>query len=147
MHKDSGKKEDFCILQFAQFIGYGALILTIYLDKSKIKNNYTKLFLLFIFIFSIFEYFVGFTLDALFAERWWDYSDNKYNLNGRITLLNSFLWGVITVTFARFIYPLIQKFKDKVLVKIPILVQIIIAGLLLAGLLVDSVLSCIRYLR
>lgn len=140
-------KEDFCILQFAQFIGYGALILTIYLDKSKIKNNYAKLFLLFIFIFSIFEYFVGFTLDALFAERWWDYSDNKYNLNGRITLLNSFLWGVITVTFARFIYPLIQKFKDKVLVKIPILVQIIIAGLLLAGLLVDSVLSCIRYLR
>lgn len=86
-------------------------------------------------------------MDALFAERWWDYSDNKYNLNGRITLLNSFLWGVITVTFARFIYPLIQKFKDKVLVKIPILVQIIIAGLLLAGLLVDSVLSCIRYLR
>lgn len=140
-------KEDFCILQFAQFIGYGALILTIYLDKSKIKNNYAKLFLLFIFIFSIFEYFVGFTLDALFAECWWDYSDNKYNLNGRITLLNSFLWGVITVTFARFIYPLIQKFKDKVLVKIPILVQIIIAGLLLAGLLVDSVLSCIRYLR
>lgn len=123
------------------------MILTTYLDKSKIKNNYAKLFLLFIFIFSIFEYFVGFTLDALFAERWWDYSDNKYNLNGRITLLNSFLWGVITVTFARFIYPLIQKFKDKVLVKIPILVQIIIAGLLLAGLLVDSVLSCIRYLR
>lgn len=140
-------KEDFCILQFAQFIGYGALILTIYLDKSKIKNNYAKLFVLFIFIFSIFEYFVGFTLDALFAERWWDYSDNKYNLNGRITVLNSFLWGVITVTFARFIYPLIQKFKEKFLVKIPTLVQIIIASLLLAGILIDSILSCIRYLR
>lgn len=125
----------------------GALLLTIYLDKSKIKDNYAKLFILFTIIFSIFEYFVGFALDALFAERWWDYTDNKYNLNGRITLLNSFLWGVITVTFTKCIYPLIHKFKDKILSKVPGKIQIIIATILVTVFLIDSILSCIRYLK
>ena len=146
-HKVIGKKEDFCILQFVLFIGTGAFLLTLYLDKSKIKNNYLKLFILFTIVFSIFEYFVGFALDALFAERWWDYSESDFNLNGRITPINSFLWGVITVTFTRFIYPLIQKFKDNVLVKIPCLAQLIIAFVLVTGICIDFVLSCIKYLK
>lgn len=127
--------------------GTGALILTIYLDNSKSKDNYIKLFFMFTIIFSIFEYIVGFALDALFAERWWDYTDNKYNLNGRITLLNSFLWGVITIVFRKFIYPLIDNFKNKVLPKIPRLIQIITAIILCIGISVDFILSCIKYLQ
>jgi uncharacterized membrane protein len=132
---------------YALYIGTGSLMLTAYLNKSKIKNNYLKLFILFTIIFSIFEYFVGFALDALFAERWWDYSRYKYNLNGRITILNSFFWGIITVAFTKFIYPLIIKFKEKVLTKIPDIVQIIIASLLLVGITVDFIFSCIKYLK
>lgn len=119
----------------------------IYLDKSKSNNSYIKLFILFTIIFSFFEYIVGFALDALFAARWWDYSDSTYNLNGRITLLNSFFWGIITVLFVRFIYPLIQKFKEKVICKIPNNAQIIICFILISGITVDFVLSCIKYLR
>lgn len=135
------------MLQFAQFTGTGALILTAYLDFSKNKNNYVKLFIIFTIAFSLFEYLVGFVLDALFAERWWDYSDEKYNINGRITLLNSFLWGVITILFTKFIYPLIQKFKDKILYRIPCSIQIIIAIALVSGICVDFILSCIKYLK
>ena len=102
------------------FTGTGALFLTLYLDYLNNKRNYIKLFINFTIIFSLFEYLVGFALDALFAERWWDYSDAKYNINGRITVLNSFLWGVITIVFAQFIYPLIKKFKEKALDRIPI---------------------------
>ena len=113
--------------------------------KNK-KKNYINLFVLFIIVFSIFEYIVGFTLDALFAETWWDYSDSKYNLNGRITLLNSCLWGVITIVFTKFIYPLIQKFKEKIVYKIPNKIQIIISLILVIGISVDFILSCIKYL-
>lgn len=134
------------MLLFVQFIGTGALFLTLYLDHSKNKRNYLKLFIIFTIFFSLFEYLVGFALDALFADRWWDYSDEKYNINGRITLLNSFLWGVITVLFARFIYPLIQKFKEKILDKIPILIQVIIAIVLILLISIDFVFSCIKYL-
>lgn len=135
------------MLQFAQFTGTGALMLTAYLDFSKNKNNYVKLFIIFTIAFSLFEYLVGFVLDALFAERWWDYSDEKYNINGRITLLNSFLWGVITVLFTRFIYPLIRKFKEKILDKIQATIQLTIAIVLISTICVDFVLSCIKYLN
>lgn len=131
---------------FVQFIGTGAFILTAYLDNCKDKNNYFKMFFMFILIFSVFEYIVGFVLEALFGELWWDYSDNKYNLNGRVTLLNSFLWGVITVLFAKFIYPLMQKFKEKVIYKIPNTIQIIMAYVLIICITVDFTLSCINYL-
>lgn len=140
------KKEDFYIRLYAQFTGTGAFILTLYLDNQKRKKNYINLFILFTVVFSIFEYVVGFALDALFAERWWDYSENKYNLNGRITILNSFLWGVTTVLFTRFIYPLIQKFKEKIIYKIPCKVQIFVALILVIGISVDFILSCVKYL-
>ena len=135
------------MLQFVQFTGTGALMLTAYLDFSKNKNNYVKLFIIFTIAFSLFEYLVGFVLDALFAERWWDYSDEKYNINGRITLLNSFLWGVITILFTKFIYPLIQKFKEKLLYRIPSTIQIIVTIALVSGICVDFILSCIKYLK
>lgn len=135
------------MVQSAQSTGTGALLLTLYLDRSKNKKNYLKLFVLFTVIFSLFEYLVGFALDALFAERWWDYSDEKYNINGRITILNSFFWGVITIVFTKFIYPLIKKFKDKVLDRIPLNTQFIVAICLVSVICVDFVFSCIKYLK
>lgn len=134
------------MLLFVQFIGTGALFLTTYLDHSKSKNKYIKLFIIFTIAFSLFEYLVGFALDALFSKRWWDYSDQKYNINGRITILNSFFWGVITIIFAKFIYPLIKKFKAKILDKIPLTIQIAIATLLIISICIDFVFSCIKYL-
>lgn len=131
---------------FALYTGTGAIILTFYLDKQNEKNSYIKLFILFTLIFSLFEYLVGFVLDALFAERWWDYSDNKFNLNGRVTVLNSFFWGVITVVFAKFLYPLILKFKEKVIYKIPSDIQILISVLLMYTLFFDFLMSCVKYL-
>lgn len=130
----------------AQFIGTGALILTIYLESNTKKRNYVNLFVLFTIVFSLFEYFVGFALDALFSIRWWDYSDNKFNLNGRVTALNSFLWGVATVIFAKYIYPLMNWFKEKIIYKIPSQLQILLIFLLVAGLIIDFILSCIYYL-
>ena len=140
-------KEDFYIHQYAQYTGTGALILTAYLDHKKEKLTYIKLFILSIIVLSFFEYFVGFALEALFAETWWDYSYSKYNLAGRITLLNSFLWGVIAVFFRRFIYPLIQIFREKIIYKVPNSIQIILATILISGILIDFILSCIKYLN
>ncbi len=98
-------------------------------------------------IFSFFEYFVGFILDSLFSARWWDYSDSQYNLNGRITALNSFLWGVITIIFARCIYPLIQKFRKALTRHVPDQFQVSIALFLVACISVDFTFSCIHYLK
>ncbi len=127
--------------------GFGALILIRYFDKSNKKRNYIKLFFFFILIFSFFEYLTGFTMEAIFSERWWDYSDSKYNINGRITVFNSFLWGVATIIFAKFIYPLTIFIKEKIINKMPDLAKIIIDVALITGVLIDFAFSCVKYLK
>lgn len=139
-------KRGFLYSPICPIYGTGALILMIYLDKSTSRNTYLKLFILFTIVFSFFEYIVGFALEALFATRWWDYSYSRYNLNGRVTLLNSFFWGIITLIFAHFIYPLTQKFKNKIISNIPNNIQIFISLILVIGISVDFILSCIKYL-
>lgn len=126
--------------------GFGALMLILYFNRHSEKKNYIKLFFLFILIFSFFEYLVGFSLEAIFSARWWDYSDNQYSLNGRITFLNSFLWGVATIIFAKFIYPLTNFIKLKFINRIPNLIKIIIDIILLIGIAIDFLLSCKSYL-
>lgn len=53
------------------------------------------------------EYFVSWLLERLFHTLWWDYSDKKINLNGRICLENSLLFGVMGILVVHFCEPLI----------------------------------------
>lgn len=123
--------------------GYGALILIIVLSRYK-KNGF-KLFTYSIIIFSFFEYAVSFALDALYGAKWWDYSERVMNINGRISIFHSFAWGVIAIVFFKSIYPFIKKHINIVLSKIPYKVQLAIVYLLCSVLVVDTVLSCIKY--
>ena len=43
---------------------------------------------------------------------WWDYYDYKFNINGRVCLLNSILFGIGGVLIVCYIHPLIDKFVN-----------------------------------
>lgn len=124
--------------------GYGAVILISCIQKY--KDNSIKLFLYSIVIFSIFEYIVGFALDALFAEKWWDYTNEFFNLNGRISIFYSFVWGIFAILFANHIHPFIEKITNKFLEKIPFLLQITGLYLIICIYFLDTVLSISRHL-
>lgn len=51
------------------------------------------------------EYFVGFLLEKMFHQRWWDYSDHKINLNGRIAVPESLAWGPLATLAILFLVP------------------------------------------
>lgn len=125
--------------------GWGAVILISCLKKYKSKPF--KLFLYSAIVFSVFEYIAGFALDALFSARWWDYTTDFMNLNGRISIFYSFAWGIIALIFIHFVHPFVEKNVKKVLKKIPNNLQIIIINTGLTILIVDSVLSSIKYLN
>ena len=76
---------------------------------TKYKDNSIKLFIYSAIVFSIFEYLVSFILDALFAAHWWDYTNDFFNLNGRISIFYSFAWGIIAILFINHIYPFLKK--------------------------------------
>ena len=125
--------------------GWGAVILISCLRKYKAKP--IKLFIYSAIIFSVFEYIAGFALDALFADRWWDYTNDFMNLNGRISIFFSFAWGFIALIFIHFVHPLIEKFAKKILKKIPINLQIIFINIFVTIWSCDTVLSTVKYLR
>lgn len=124
--------------------GWGALILIIFFTQYKRKN--LKLFLSAAIIFSVFEYVVGYGMDALFAAKWWDYTNEFFNLNGRISIFYSFVWGVAAILFINFIYPYFKKKLNTLLSKIPHSIQISVLHILAAGLLFDTIMSFSRYL-
>lgn len=124
--------------------GYGALMLILFLAKYR-KNN-LKLFIYAAIIFSAFEYVVSYGLDALFAMHWWDYTNEFFNLNGRITLSFSVAWGIIAILFINHIYPFLKKKVNLVLSKIPYGLQLTIVRVFSLIFVVDTVSSFIRYL-
>ena len=56
---------------------------------------------------SVLEYFTGWLLETLFHAKWWDYSNKKWNLHGRVCLRNSILFGLMCVILLRVLHPLL----------------------------------------
>lgn len=66
------------------------------------------LFVLSMFGASLMEFVVSWAMEKLFGMRWWDYSDQPFNLQGRVCLLNSTLFGVMGLVLAKVVHPRIQ---------------------------------------
>lgn len=124
--------------------GWGAIILIIFFNQYKNKN--LKLFIYAAVVFSVFEYLVSYGMDALFAAKWWDYTNEFFNLNGRISIFYSVMWGISAILFVNFIYPYFKKKINIILSKIPYQFQVIFIYLTSALFIVDTVLSFIRNL-
>lgn len=58
---------------------------------------------------TILEYVTSWAMEKLFHAKWWDYSDYKYNIKGRISLKASLFWGFLSVVMALFIQPFVSK--------------------------------------
>lgn len=66
--------------------GHGAL-LVLYVLNGGLKNPLLT-FLAGMVLTTALEYFTSWMMEAIFHMRWWDYSNCKYQLNGRICLTN-----------------------------------------------------------
>ncbi len=64
--------------------GFGSVMITFFLKKYIDQPFFV--FLTAIFICCTLEYFTSYVLEKLFKARWWDYSQMKFNINGRICL-------------------------------------------------------------
>ena len=88
---------------FCPIYGLGVLLLITILQP--IINYPFFFFLGAIIITSVLEYLTGFILESIFKTNWWDYSDQKYNLNGKICLKFSIYWGILSLILFYFIHP------------------------------------------
>ncbi len=111
--------------------GFGALL--VYLLLSPFKDNIIIFFILSIFVTSTLEYFTALLMENLFHIKWWDYSNYKFNIKGRVCLLNSTLFGIGSVIFMYIIHPFISSY----VMLIPYTTKNIIVDLFLVVLIVD----------
>lgn len=74
----------FLIGPYCPIYGWGclAIILVVGKDTSDILGVFLKAIL----ICSLLEYFTSYFMEKIYNVRWWDYSNKKFNINGRICL-------------------------------------------------------------
>ncbi len=86
-------------------------------------------------IVSVLEYFTSWLLEKLFHTRWWDYSNRKFNLHGRIFLGGAICFGVMGTLIAHFLHPWLESR----ILSIPLPTARIIAWALFALFMLDFI--------
>jgi len=107
--------------------GHGAIIMLILLKDF--ASNPFILFVMSMLVCTTLEYLTSYFMEKLFSARWWDYSNKKFNINGRVCIAFSFFWGVLAIYLMSHLNPLVDKFLDKIspkVLKISVIIGIII---------------------
>lgn len=109
---------------FLPIYGFGVIFFLILLQPI---YNYPLLFFIgAIIITSSLEYLTGFIFEKFFKTTLWDYSNEDYNLHGKICLRISIYWGFLSTFFFYFIQPNINQFVSFILSKSSIYLPAII---------------------
>lgn len=117
----------FLIGPLCPIYGVGALLITLLL--SKYSNDLPALFVMGGLLGAILEYFTSYIMEKIFKTRWWDYSDKKYNINGRISLTTTIGFGILGIILIHFLNPffknILVNFSDTAVIIISIILLII----------------------
>lgn len=122
---------------------YGTGALLVLLLLAPWTGHPVLVFLLGAVLTSVLEYVTSFLMELLFHTRWWDYSNRPWNLNGRICLRNSLLFGVMGLALTLWIHPLFRSLVDR----IPPAVLLPLTGALLTLFLLDTVTAILAAVR
>ena len=114
---------------------YGAMYMYFFLNRY--YNDPIALFVMAMVGTSALEYFTSYFMEKLFKARWWDYSNVRFNLEGRICLRNSIAFGILGMAFVYILNPCFLS----VIEKIPNTVLIVISCFCFIVFLTDNILS------
>ena len=126
---------------FCPIYGFGAIIMLLFLNRF--KENIILLYIISFFVLSVWEYLVGWMLEKIFKTKYWDYSQNKLNIHGRVCLLNSLFWGFLGVVFVYYINPFIAGRVG--LIQHELLIYII--SILSISIIADLIISVVKLVR
>lgn len=89
---------------------YGIVAVLLTLALFKFQNSSSLLVFAISFLSgSICEYIMSLGMEKVIGYPSWDYSDRKFNLNGRICLRYSIFWGILGLFWVKMIYPFMNN--------------------------------------
>lgn len=125
----------FLIGPYCPIYGFGVLGILFLIGNN--TNDILSVFLKSILICSILEYITSYLMEKIFKARWWDYSDKRFNINGRICLETMIPFGILgTLCFY-----ILNPFLIKVITSINTNIRLILGITLVIIFLLDNVIS------
>lgn len=92
--------------------GYGVVLVSLLLQKY--QNDIIVTFFMSIIICGFLEYFTSYFMEIIFKARWWDYSQRKFNINGRICLETLIPFGIAGTFILYIANPFIMKYINMI---------------------------------
>ena len=114
--------------------GYSVVLMILIIGQG--NKDILSIFLKSILVCSVLEYFTSYFMEKIFKARWWDYSDKRFNINGRICLETMLPFGIMGTLALYFIQPKFRylvsllSFKLKVIITITLLVIYILDNII-----------------
>ena len=125
----------FLIGPYCPIYGAGVLLITILL--AKYREDFWITFFMSLIICGVLEYSTSFIMEKIFKARWWDYSNRKFNINGRICLETLIPFGIA----GTFIVYIANPFFLKYINMLPDIVLHIFSGVFLIVYITDMIVS------
>ena len=122
---------------------YGFGVLSVVLVLEPVKDNLLLLFFGSMVFTSLLEFIAGFAMERIFHDKWWDYSNNPFNIKGYICLEFSIIWGIACVLVVDIIHPIIMKLVNAV----PHTLGLWLMAALYVILAADAVLTLVELLK
>lgn len=114
----------FLVGPYCPIYGFGAIFIILLL-KDYVSHP-IGLFCMAMILCSILEYFTSYVMEKLFNARWWDYSNKKFNINGRICLNTMVAFGLLGVLVMYYINPFFMKIINSIPNNVLIIIAIVV---------------------
>ncbi|MGL5150458.1 MAG: putative ABC transporter permease [Clostridium sp.] len=93
---------------------YGCGVLSLVLLLNGYRDNLILLFIWATVLTSALEYITAVVLENVFKSKWWDYTEDPFNLQGRICLHFSLIWGAAGAVVVKIIHPIVDKLVSSI---------------------------------
>lgn len=130
----------FLIGPLCPIYGIAGVLITLIVGQ---QENILEIFCVVMIFGAVIEYTTSYVMEKLFHARWWDYSDQPFNVNGRICLGVLFGFGALGVVAVKIITP----FLFHVFYSLDSVLLIWIAAILAVILVCDIIISLRLILR
>jgi uncharacterized membrane protein len=87
---------------------YGVGVTLIISFLTPFRDNVIFLYVFSVILVTLLEGITGWAMDKIFHNKWWDYTNQPFNIGGYVCLVFSLIWGVACVAIMLFIHPMLH---------------------------------------